>query len=43
MTADRHLLFCDMAFCWFEHPHLRISLLGGNDVEVTASPEAPPL
>jgi hypothetical protein len=36
ITADRHLLFCDMAFCWFEHPQFRITLLSGDDVPVTA-------
>jgi hypothetical protein len=36
ITADRHLLFCDMAFCWFENPQLSISLLTGEVVPVTA-------
>lgn len=36
ITAEREILYCDIAFCWFAKPILSVSLFGGGTAPVHA-------
>lgn len=36
IVCERELLYCDLAFCWFEDPPMSVTLKGGGPVPVQA-------